>query len=170
LYAGKARSTSGVSIEVEAGVVLASAEIIMPDAPEEARTLVEDIRSLSPPEPYAGEASLLLGKCATLHADWNKSLDIFNSLEASRVDDIGAQAGLQKARSLEAMGRTSEAIDEYLKVGNLFPYLGERVAEGLANAIRVLRERGERERAAKIEQALRKKYPASPWIETLSSD
>ncbi len=166
LYAGKARSTPGVSVEAEAGVLLACADIILSPAPEDARALVDDVRRDAPPEPYAGEASLLLGKYAARSGDWNRSLDILGALEGSRADDVGARAALEKGRTLEAMGRTSDAVDEYLKVAYLFPDLSDRAAEGMANAIRVSRARGDGDRAAKIEQALRKTYPASPWIET----
>jgi TolA-binding protein len=168
LYAGKARSTPGVSVEAAAGVLLASADIVLSTAPEEARALIEDVRRTPPPEPYAGEASLLMGRYAALQADWNRSLDILGALEGSRADDIGARAALEKGRTLEAMGRTSDAVDEYLKVAYLFPDLGDRAAEGLANAARVSRARGDRDRADKIEHTLRKTYPASPWIGTLS--
>ncbi len=170
LYAGKARSTPGVSVEAEAGIVLAAADIILSAAPEDARALIDDVRRSAPPEPYAGEASLLLGKYAAGQSDWNKSLDIFDALESSRADDVGARAALEKGRTLEAMGRTSEAVDEYLKVAYLFPDLGDRAAEGMANAARLSRARGDSDRAAKIEQSLRKTYPASPWIDMLSAD
>ena len=170
LYAGKALSTPGVSVEAAAGVVLASADILLPAAPEDARALIDEVRRTAPPEPYAGEASLLLGTYAALRSDWSRALDILGALQGSRADDIGARAALEKGRTLEAMGRTSDAVDEYLKVAYLFPDLGERAAEGMANAVRVSRARGDRDRAAKIEQTLRKTFPASPWIKTLSAD
>jgi hypothetical protein len=52
----------------------------------------------------------------------------------------------------------------------LFPDLGDRAAEGMTNAVRVSRARGEKDRAAKIEQALRKTHPESRWIGTLSPE
>jgi TolA-binding protein len=170
LYAGKARSSPGITVEATAGVMLASADLLFSVAPDEARALIDEVSRTAPPEPYAGEASLLLGKYAALRSDWSRSLDILGALEGSRADDIGARAALEKARTLEAMGRTSDAVDEYLKVAYLFPDLGSRGAEGMANAVRVSRARGDRDRAAKIEQTLRKTYPASPWIQTLSED
>ena len=170
LFADKARSTPGVSVEAAAGVLLASADVLLSSAPDDARALIDAVRRSAPPEPYAGEASLLMGRYAALRSDWGRSLDILGALEGSRADDIGARAALEKGRTLEAMGRTSDAVDEYLKVGYLFPDLGDRAAEGMANAARVARARGDTDRAAKIEQTLRKSYPASPWIETLSQE
>jgi hypothetical protein len=114
--------------------------------------------------------SLLQGRYAAFHSDWARALDILGALEGSRADDIGARAALEKARTLEAMGRTGDAVDEFLKVAYLFPDLGNRAAEGMANAVRVSRARGDRDRAAKIEQAMRKTYPSSPWLKSLSQD
>jgi TolA-binding protein len=170
LYARKAHDTPGIGVEATAGILLACADMLLSTAPEEARALIDQVRRSAPPEPYAGEASLLLGKYSALRADWGRSLDIFGALEGSRADDIGARAALEKGRALEAMGRTSDAVDEYLKVAYLFPDLGDRAAEGMANAIRVSRARGDNDRASRIEQALRRTYPTSPWIETLSQD
>ena len=169
-YSRKARAAPGISAEASAAVILSCADLIMSPAPDEARALVYQVRRSAPPEPYAGEASLLLGRYSSLHSDWGKALDIFGALEGSRADDVGARAALEKGRTLEAMGRTSEAVDEYVKVGYLFPDLGDRAAEGLSNAVRLSLARGEKDRASKIAQALRKSYPDSRWIETLPLD
>ena len=130
--------------------------------------IITGVRRADPPEPYAGEAGLLVGQYAAQHSDWNRALDIFSALEGSRADDIGARAAIQKARVLESVGRTADAVDEYLKVGYLFPNLPDRAAEGMADAVRVCRARGDTERAAKIEQALRTSYPSSPWVASIS--
>jgi len=168
-YAQKARAAAGISPEAGAGVILACADMILSSAPDEARALVDAVRRSAPPEPYAGEASLLLGRYAAFRSDWSKALDIFGALEGSRADDVGARAALEKGKTLEAAGRTSEAVDEYLKVAYLFPDLGDRAAEGMSNAVRVSRARGDKDRASKIEQALRKSFPESRWVGTLST-
>jgi TolA-binding protein len=169
-YALKAASTPNLSPDAEAAVALAAADMLLPSSPEEARALIDAVTSAAPPEPYAGEAGLLLGKYAAARSDWGRALDIFGALEGSRADDVGARAALEKGRALEAMGRTADAVDEYLKVSYLYPDLGDRAAEGMVNAVRLSRLRGDRDRAAKILQSLRKTYPASPWIATLSVD
>jgi TolA-binding protein len=169
-YAEKARTTAALGLEASAGVRLAAADILLPSAPEESLAIVNDVRRSAPPEPFAGEASLLNGKYAAVHSDWGRSLDILGALETSRADDIGARAALEKGRTLEAMGRTADAVDEYLKVAYLFPDLADRAAEGMANAARLSRARGDRGRAEQIEQALRKSFPSSPWLQSLSQD
>ena len=169
-YSQEAAATPDLGVEAWAGVSLASADILLPSAPDEALAIITAVRRTTPPEPFAGEASLLMGEYAASRADWNRALDILGALEGSRVDDIGARAAIQKGRTLETMGRTGDAVDEYLKVAYLFPDLVDRAAEGMASAVRVSRARGDTDRAAKIEQALRKTYPASSWIESLSQD
>jgi tetratricopeptide (TPR) repeat protein len=164
-YSREAAASPGLGVEASAGVRLASADILLPSAPDEALGIVTDVRRTAPPEPFAGEANLLMAKYAASRSDWNRALDILGALEGSRVDDIGARAAIEKGRTLESMGRTADAVDEYLKVAYLFPDLGDRAAEGMANAARVSRARGDIDRAAKIEQTLRKSYPVSPWIE-----
>ncbi len=168
-YSQEAAAAANLGAEAAAGVRLASAEILLPSAPDEALALITEVRRAAAPEPYAGEASLLTGEYAASRSDWNRALDIFSALEGSRVDDIGARAAIRKGRALEDMGRTADAVDEYLKVGYLFPDLADRAAEGMASAARVSRARGDNDRAAKIEQALRKSYPSSPWTESLST-
>ena len=109
--------------EQSAGVRLAAADLLLASAPDEALGIITDVRRAAPPEPYAGEAGLLVGEYAALRSDWNRALDVFSALEGSRADDIGARAAIQKGRALESVGRTADAVDEYLKVGYLFPDL-----------------------------------------------
>ena len=169
-FSQKVGSSTALGVEASAGVRLASADVLLASAPEEALALITEVRRAAPPEPFAGEASLLMGRYAESRGDWNRALDIFGALEGSRADDVGARAAIEKGRTLEAMGRTADAVDEYLKVAYLFPDLGDRAAEGMAAAVRVSRARGDTGRSARIEQALRTNYPASPWLDTLSGD
>ncbi len=169
-FAQLAGSTPGISDEGSAGVKLAAADMLLAGSPEEARLLAADTAAAAPPEPYAGEASLLLARYAVSRADWNRALDILGSLEGSRADDVGARAALERGRALEAMGRTSDAVDEYLKVAYRFPDLADRAAEGMANAARLSRARGDTERAAQIERSLRAAYPDSSWLQGLSPE
>jgi len=94
-------------------------------------------------------------------------MDIFGALENSHADEIGARAAGERARALEATGRTSEAVDEFLKISYQFPDSPDLAAEGLYNAVRVARARGEKDKAARIEARLRKDHPDSPWIRKL---
>ena len=70
----------------------------------------------------------------------------------------------EHGRALESTGHTSEAVDEFLKLSYQFPDFPDLVAEALYNAVRIARARGEQDRAAKIEQGLKKAFPASPWL------
>jgi TolA-binding protein len=168
-YAGQALTAPGLTPEGSAGVRLAAADLLLPTQPDNALTLIIDVRRNSPPEPYAGQASLLLGKYYSAVRDWNRSLDTLGALESSRADEIGAQATLERGRTLEAMGRTSDAIDEFVKVGYLFHDYAELAAEGLYDALRLARARGDKDRAARIEQSLRATYPESRWIRMLDA-
>jgi len=169
-FAKRARSTEGMAPEAAAGVLLAAAEVLLPESPDEAKGIVDEVAASAPPEPYAGNASLLLGMYAAARQDWNLALDVLGSLEGSRADETGARAALEKGRVLEAMGRTADAVDEYLKVAYLFSDFADRAAEGMFNAARLSRSRGDLERASRIEQAFRKSYPGSPWIDKLPAD
>ncbi|HTZ50436.1 MAG TPA: tetratricopeptide repeat protein [Spirochaetia bacterium] len=166
-YAARVRAAPGVSPEISAGVLLAVARVLLPVSADESEQVVQEVAGAAPPEPYAGEASLLLGTLAVSRQDWGRALEILGSLETSRADDVGAQAALEKGRALEASGHTAEAVDQYLKVGYLFPDLADRAAEGMFNAARLALARGEAERAARIEQALRTSFPSSPWLQKL---
>ena len=48
--------------------------------------------------------------------------------------------------------------------------MADLAAEGLFNAIRVARARGDSGRAAALELGLRARYPESPWISRLRRD
>jgi TolA-binding protein len=159
----KAKSARGLSVAAAAGIQLAYADMLLPGRPADALAAISDVKRSSPPEPQAGETSLLLGRYYAAVADPNRAMDIFGALRDSRADEIGALATMELARTLEAAGRTSEAIDEYLKVSYLFSDFPDLAAEGLWSALIVARNRGDRDRASKIEQSLRTGYPGSPW-------
>jgi Tfp pilus assembly protein PilF len=74
---------------------------------------------------------------------------------------------MAKARLLEVNGRTAEAVEEFLTLAYLFPDIEDLAAEGLAQAARVARARGERDRARSFEDRLRKEYPDSSWAREL---
>ena len=169
-FSSRAASTPSLGDEASAGVQLAAAGMLLESSPSEARAVAARVAAAAPPEPYAGEASLLLAECAERASDWNRALDILGALESSRADDVGARAALEKGRALQAMGRTSDAVDEYLKVAYLFPGLADRAAEGMARAVSLARQRGDSERAARIERSLRSTYPDSPWLQGLSAE
>ncbi len=137
--------------------------------PDEALRLIDDVTNDAPPEPYAGQASLLLGRYAAAVGDWNRALDTLGALESSRADEIGAQAALERGRTLQAMGRTADAVDEFLKVGYLFPDYADFAAEGLYDALMLARARGDKDKAARIEQSLRATYPSSTWVHELDA-
>ena len=166
-YAAQARSARDLAPESSAGVRLAAADLLVASEPDAALTLIIDVRRNAPPEPYAGQASLLLGRYYAAVRDWSRSLDTLGALEGSRADEIGARATLERGRTLEAMGRTADAIDEFLKVGYLFPDYADFAAEGLYNGLRLAQARGDKEKAGRIEQSLRTTYPASPWTHVL---
>lgn len=166
-YSDKAAGTRGVAAEAVAGVRLAYADMLLAADPTGARDVITAVRRAAPPEPFAGEADLLLGRSYAAVRDWNRALDTLGVLEGTRADDVGGRAALERARTLESMGRTADAVDEFLKVSYLFPDYPDLAAEGVYNAARVARARGDTERAGKIEQTLRTSFPDSPWIARL---
>jgi tetratricopeptide (TPR) repeat protein len=168
-YSENARAARGLSVDARAGIQLSYAEMLLSTEPQKALTVIKDVGRARPSEPYAGEASLLLGRYYAAVQDWDRSLDILGDLEETRADEIGARAAIARGRTLEAMGRTADAVEEFLKASYLFPDYSELCAEGLYNAVRVARARGDREQAVKIEQTLRKGYPGSPWIGKLTA-
>ena len=169
-YAQKARDTRNVPIAAVAGIQLSLAAMLLSSAPDEALAFINDVRRRAPPEPLAGEASFVLGQYYASIADWPHATEIFTALEASRADEIGARAAAEHGRALESTGHTSEAVDEFLKLSYQFPDFPDLVAEALYNAVRIARARGEQDRAAKIEQGLKKAFPASPWLSRLDAE
>ncbi len=168
-FADKARAFQGMPADAAAGILLCYADMLLSSTPAESLAVIDEVRRAAPPEPFAGQASLLLGRYYGSQSLWDRALEVFGALERSRADEIGAMAALARGRTLEAMGRTSDAVDELLKVSYLFPDYSELAAEGLFNAARVARLRGEGARAAAIEETLRKAYPKSPWIASLDA-
>ncbi len=162
-YARLASGAGALSPDAAAGVRLAAADILVASQPDEALAIITDVRRDAPAEPFAGQASLLLAKCYAAEKDWDHALDILGVLESSRADEIGAQAALQRGDTLEAMGRTADAIDELVKVGYLFPDFADLAAEGLFNAVRLAHARGDEQRAARLAQNLLASYPTTKW-------
>jgi TolA-binding protein len=169
LFVTRVQANRALSAEAAAGVLLDCAATLLPESPREASAAIDEARRRAPPEPLAGEASLMQGIYYAATSDWQRALDVFAALGNSRADEVGARAVRERGLALEAVGRTSEAIDELLKIPYLFPDYGDIAAEGLFQAVRIARARGDKERAARIEQSLRKGYPGSPWVEKLGA-
>jgi TolA-binding protein len=166
-FSERATVSRGLAVEATAGIQLEYAQMLLASDTEGARAIIEEVRRAAPPEPLAGEASLLQGRYFTAVGDWRRAADVFNSLESSRTDEIGARAAGEHARVLESTGRTAEAVDAYATVSARFPDFPDLAAEGLFNAGRVARARGDIGRAVRIEESLRKAYPRSPWVRRL---
>jgi TolA-binding protein len=166
-YSDKTEKAENLAPEGAAGIRLAYADMVMGSDPEAALDTIVAVRRAAPPEPFAGEADLLIGRYYAATKDWKRSLDTLGALAGSRADEVGARAALERARTMESMGRTADAVDEFLKVSYLFPEYPDIAAESVYNAARVARVRGDDVRAGKIEQTLRSAYPESPWISRL---
>ena len=167
-FAEKARTARSLPLEASARVQLVYAEMLLDQAPKDALPVITEVRRRSPPEPVAGEASLLLGRYYAAVAEWGRAIDIFSALCGSRADEVGAEAKLGQAKALEASGSTAEAVEEYVRVSYLFPDFPLLAAEGLFNAVRVALRREDREKAARIADSLRKGYPDSAWTAKLA--
>jgi TolA-binding protein len=166
-YADRAKEAKGFPIEAAAALQLDYAKLLLASSPAEARRVIGGVVASAPPEPMAGEAGLLLGMCDAAEGNWNKAIVVFQSLERSRTDEVGARAMVQYASALEAMGLTAEAVDQYLQVLLRFPDLPNVDAEALFNAARISWGRGDAEKGAALEQELRARYAGSPWIARL---
>jgi tetratricopeptide (TPR) repeat protein len=167
LFVARVLADRALPAEAAAGILLDCAATLLPESPREASAAIGEAVRRAPPEPLAGETGLLQGMYYAATADWQRALDVFAALGNSRADEVGARAVRERGLALEAVGRTSEAIDELLKIPYLFPDYGDLAAEGLFQAVRIARARGEKDRAARIEQSLRKGYPGSAWVERL---
>ena len=167
-YAARASSQKGLPTETVTRVRLAHARLVLRDSPKEALELLSDLRRKPPAEPLAGQLNLLLGQAYAATGETGRALDIFTALAGSRADRVGAEAQREQARALEATGRTSEAMDEFVRISYLFPDFPDLAAEGLYNAVRIALRRGERDRARSFEDSLRKAFPESPWTAKLA--
>ncbi|HYW82694.1 MAG TPA: tetratricopeptide repeat protein, partial [Spirochaetia bacterium] len=150
-----------------AGIRLEYAQMLLESDPAGARAVIDKVRQAGPPEPLAGEASLLQGRSDAAVGDWGKAADLFNSLQTTRTDEIGARASFELGRVLESTGRTAEAMNEWVAVSSRFPDLKDLAAEALYQAGRVALARGDESRAAALRQSLYKSYPDSPWLRKL---
>ena len=166
-YSSKALAIKGLPAESLARIRLAHARLLLEARPADSLALLSEIRRRSPAEPLAGEVNLLLGEASAATGDLKKALDIFTALADSRADRVGAEAKREQARALEATGATAEALDEFTRISYLFPDFPDLAAEGLFNAVRIARLRGERDRARSLEENLRKGFPDSDWTSKL---
>jgi hypothetical protein len=141
--------------------------MLLQSDPEAARVVIDEVRRAGPPEPLAGETSLLQGRYDAAVGDWKRAASVFSSLASTRTDETGARAVGEHARILELTGHTAEAVDEWMSVSSRFPEFQDLAAEGLYNAARIAHARGDAGRAARIEQSLRKDYSGSPWVQKL---
>ncbi len=167
-YAARAQSQKGLPPETVTRVRLAHARLVLRDSPKDALALLFDLRKRPPAEPLAGELNLLLGQASAASGETARALDIFTALAGSRADRVGAEAQREMARALESAGRTTEAMDEFVRISYLFPDFPDLASEGLYSAVRIALRRGERDRARSLEDSLRKAFPDSPWIAKLS--
>ncbi|MFI5369470.1 MAG: tetratricopeptide repeat protein, partial [Spirochaetia bacterium] len=166
-FSDKAAGTPGLAVEASAGIRLEYAQMLLESDPAGARAVIDKVRQAGPPEPLAGEASLLQGRSDAAVGDWGKAADLFNSLQTTRTDEIGARASFELGRVLESTGRTAEAMNQWVAVSSRFPEFKDLAAEALYQAGRVALARGDESRAAALRQSLYKSYPDSPWLRKL---
>lgn len=164
-YAARATASHGLDARICAGVRLASAEMLLSTDPSGALAAAADVSRSSPPEPLAGEASLLQGRCLAALGKNDGALAVFSDLSDSRLDMVGARATLERARALESGGDRQSAIEQYLRLPYVFQGFQNLAAEGLFNAARLSRAQGDREGAGRIVDLLHKRYPGTPWAE-----
>jgi tetratricopeptide (TPR) repeat protein len=157
----------GLAAEAASGIRLEYARMLLASDPERARSVIDEVRRAGPPEPLAGEASLLQGRYDAAVGDWARAADVFDSLKSTRTDEIGARASIEHGRVLESTGHTAEAVDEWVAVSLRFAEFQDLAAEGLYEAGRLAHSRGDEGRAAAIRQTLYKSYPRSPWLRKL---
>lgn len=166
-FSDRAAGSHTLAVEAAAGIQLEYAQMLMESDPEGARAVIDEVKRAGPPEPLAGEVSLLQGRYDAAVGDWRRAADVFNSLKTTRTDEIGARAWIEHGRVLESTGHTAQAVDEWAAASSRFPEFQDLAAEGLYNAGRVAQARGDLGRAAAIRQTLHKAYPGSPWVRKL---
>ena len=123
-FAEKARETQGLDVWVVAGVQLEYAEMLLAKDPPGATDVLEDVRRRSPPEPLAGETSLLMGQALAAQSQWQKAIEIFAALSDSRADEVGAQghrgAGPRAGSHRESCGRDDPVPEDLLYLPRIF--------------------------------------------------
>ena len=164
----KAKESKGLDVQVVAGVEMAYAGMLLPDNPDGALAVLDDVRRRSPPEPLSGKATLLTGQAYAAKSDWQRAIGVFSALSDMRADEIGAEATNQRAHALESSGDAQEAVNQYLRIAYIFPGFPELAAEGLYNAARLARISGDVANARRIGEQLQKRFPASPWTQRLN--
>jgi len=166
-FAQKAKDEKGLDVVVVASLELDYARMLLAQDASETLAVLDDVRHRSPPEPLAGEASLLTGQALAALSQWQRVIDILAPLSDSRADEVGARATGERARALEESGNLTDAMTQYLRIAYLFSAYADLGAEGMYNAARLALRMGDRENAARIQEGLRTRFPGSPWISRL---
>jgi tetratricopeptide (TPR) repeat protein len=166
-FVEKARGTPGLDVTIVASVELDYAQMLLAQDPGKALIILDEVRHRSPPEPFAGEVSLLMGEAFAARSEWQRAIDILAALSDTRADEVGARATGARALALEASGDLREAISQYLRIAYLFPSYADLAAEGMYNAARLAVQLGDKENAERIEEGLRARYPTSEWVSRL---
>jgi TolA-binding protein len=166
-FAQKAKDEKGLDVVVVASLELDYARMLLAQDASETLAVLDDVRHRSPPEPLAGEASLLTGQAFAALSQWQRAIDILAPLSDSRADEVGARATRERARALEASGNLADAITQYLRIAYLFSAYADLGAESMYNAARLALRMGDRENAARIQEGLRTRFPGSLWVSRL---
>jgi TolA-binding protein len=163
-YADRASAASDMPGDTAAGILLACAEVLLPKDAAGSLALIDRVRRASPQEPWAGRASLLIGKYRAATGDRSGALAVFTALAGSRSDEVGALAAEAQGLVLEGLGRTAEAVDVLATLYRRFPGFDEIGARSLAEARRIALSRGDTDKAGSIAETLRTAFPQSRWL------
>ncbi|HTP59873.1 MAG TPA: tetratricopeptide repeat protein, partial [Spirochaetia bacterium] len=166
-FADRAEATKTLDPTAAASLQMDYARMLLPQNASQALDVLENVRRLSPPEPLAGEAVLLTGQALAASSQGQRSLEVFAALSDGRLDEIGARATQERARVLEARGDLKEAMNQYLRIGYLFPSFSDLAAEGMFNATRLALQTGDKESATRIRDGMRSRFPDSAWTARL---
>ncbi len=115
------QSISAVDGPLKGKTRLAIAGIMSKDLdPQRAIAAYESIITASPD--YAGEAYLKLGQLYHNTQDYEKEIEVYKKALLSRQGQVDrARIQFNLADALELMGRTGDAIAEYLKIPDFYP-------------------------------------------------
>jgi TolA-binding protein len=163
-YLEKARAPGNVSPEILSSFELVYARLLLPQSPDQALAVIEEVSARDLPDPLKAEARFLIGRHDALRGDTSGAKEIFLSLSSSRRDRIGASALLEYARMLESGGQARSAAESFAALAARFPSFADLAAEGLFNASRIFRDLGDGVRASRLESQLKKEYPQSVWV------
>jgi len=111
----------------------------------------------------AQRSRIIMAVSLSSTGEYEKALNLVNSVAINRSDEIGAEAQFTSGRIMSMAGAQDDAIEGYLKVKYLFESYSEWIARAQIEAARLLIEKGNKERARSLLKTVKSAHGSDQW-------